>query len=358
MDEWVALMKSKTGERGIFNRGGLMTQLPQRRVDFWKETGYIRNERVVGPAGTNPCGEILLKSKQFCNLTEVIARAEDTKESLVRKARLATILGTYQSTLTTLGYLSKEWTENCEAERLLGVSITGQWDSKSARDAETLDAMRKETIKINKKYAEKFGVNQSNAITCVKPSGTVSQTFDVASGMHARHAPYYVRRIRISATDSLFRFMRDAGVPYYPEVGQAMDTANTYVLEFPVKAPDGAVCKDDLSALDQLEHWKLVKKHYTEHNPSVTVSVGDDEWIEVANWVYANWDMVGGLSFLPRENHAYRLAPYEPITEAEYEERMKNFPTVDYAKLMLYERQDETELKKELACVSGVCEII
>lgn len=357
MDEWVALMKSRTGERGIFNRGGLMKQLPARRIENWKESGYVKNEKVVGPAGTNPCGEIILKSKQFCNLTEVIARASDTKESLVRKARLATILGTYQSTLTKLNYLSKEWTENCEEERLLGVSITGQWDSSAARTEDTLKAMRLETIKVNKKYAEKFGINASTAITCVKPSGTVSQTFDVASGMHARHAPYYVRRIRISATDSLFKFMRDAGVPYFPEVGQSQDTANTFVLEFPVKAPEGAISKNDLSALDQLKHWQLVKENYTEHNPSVTVSVGDDEWIEVANWVFAHWDMVGGLSFLPRENHAYRLAPYEAITREEYERRLNNFPAVDYTKLMLYERSDETELKKELACVSGTCEI-
>jgi ribonucleoside-triphosphate reductase len=357
MDEWVALMKSGSGERGIFNRGGLFKQLPERRVNFWQETGYIKNGKVVGPAGTNPCGEIILKSKQFCNLTEVIARAGDTKESLVRKARLATILGTYQSTLTKLGYLSKEWTQNCEAERLLGVSITGQWDSKASRSAETLKAMRAETLKVNKKYAEKMGVNASMAITCVKPSGTVSQTFDVSSGMHPRHAPYYVRRIRISATDSLFKFMRDAGVPFFPEVGQNIDTANTYVLEFPVKAPEGAIAKNDITALDQLEHWKLVKENYTEHNPSVTVSVGDDEWIKVANWVYENWEIVGGLSFLPRDNHVYRLAPYEPISKEEYETRMKNFPIVDYAKLMLYERADETELKKELACVAGICEI-
>ena len=186
----------------------------------------------------------------------------------------------------------------------------------------------------------------------------ISQTFDVASGMHARHSPYYIRRIRISATDSLFKFMRDAGVPYYPEVGQDMETANTYVLEFPVKAPDGAVCKDDLSALDQLAHWKLVKENFTEHNPSVTVSVGDDEWISVANWVYANWEMVGGLSFLPRENHAYRLAPYEAVTKERYEELARAFPEVDYGQLMQYERQDETELKKELACVSGTCDVI
>ncbi len=358
MDEWVALMKSRTGERGIFNRAGLMKQLPARRLKFWQETEYVKNNRVVGPAGTNPCGEIILKSKQFCNLTEVVARASDTKESLVRKARLATILGTYQSTLTKLPYLSKEWQENCEQERLLGVSITGQWDSKGVRDAGVLEAMKEETIATNKKYAKRMGVNASTAITCVKPSGTVSQTLGVASGMHPRHAPYYIRRIRISATDSLFKMLRDQGVPHYPEVGQAADTANTFVLEFPVKSPDGAVTKDDLTALDQLEHWKLVKEHFTEHNPSVTISVGDNEWIGVANWVYANWDIVGGLSFLPRENHAYRLAPYEAISKEQYEDLTKRFPEVDYGKLIQYERQDETELKKELACVSGVCDII
>ena len=358
MDEWISLMKSGTGERGIFNRGALISQLPQRRIEMWKDMGYVKNGKISGPAGTNPCGEIILKSKQFCNLTEVIARADDTKESLIKKARLATILGTYQSTLTNFSYLSKEWTENCEAERLLGVSITGQWDSRAVRDADVLQAMRAETIKVNKKYADRFGVPTSSAITCVKPSGTVSQTFDVASGMHARHAPYYVRRIRVSATDALYKFMRDAGVPSFPEVGQDPDTANTYVLEFPVKAPEGAISKDDITALDQLAHWKLVKENFTEHNPSVTVSVGDNEWIQVANWVYENWEKVGGLSFLPRENHVYRLAPYEAITKEQYETRMKNFPVVDYAKLMLYERVDETELKKELACVSGTCEIV
>lgn len=357
MDEWVALMKSRTGERGIFNRGGLLEQMPKRRVDEWTKTGYIVSDRVVGPAGTNPCGEIILKSKQFCNLTEVIARANDTKESLVRKARLATILGTYQSSLTNLPYLSKEWSQNCEAERLLGVSITGQWDSKVSRDATVLQAMRAETIKTNQKYAKKLGVNNSTSITCVKPSGTVSKTFDVASGMHARHAPYYIQRIRISATDSLFKMMRDQGVPFHPEVGQSAENANTFVLEFPVKAPEGAVVKDDLSALDQLEHWKLVKQNYTEHNPSVTISVGDDEWIAVANWVYANWSIVGGLSFLPRSNHAYRLAPMEEITKARYEEIMSTFPEVDYGRLIQYERTDETEQKRELACASGVCDI-
>ncbi len=357
MDEWVALMKSKAGERGIFNRGGLMNQLPERRKDFWKKSGYIKSDRVVGPAGTNPCGEIILKSKQFCNLTEVIARVDDTRESLVRKARLATVLGTYQSTLVNLGYLSKEWIENCQQERLLGVSITGQWDSPAVRDAGTLEAMKKETIKTNKKYAERFGINESTAITCVKPSGTTSQTMGVASGMHPRHSPYYIRRIRISATDSLFKMLRDQGVPYHPEVGQTEEEANTFVLEFPVKSPDGAICKDDISALDQLKHWKLVKESYTEHNPSVTISVGEDEWIAVANWVYKNWEIVGGLSFLPRSNHVYRLAPYEVITKEQYEEMAQRFQHIDYGKLYAYERTDETEIKNELACVSGTCEI-
>ncbi len=358
MDEWVALMKSQSGERGIFNRGGLLKQLPARRIKHWEETGYIKNNRVVGLAGVNPCGEIILKSKQFCNLSEVIARADDTKESLVKKARLATIIGTYQSTLTSFGYLSKGWKNNCEAESLLGVSITGQWDSKAVRSADTLKAMRAETIKTNKKYAKRFGTNAATAITAVKPSGTVSQTFDVSSGMHPRNSAYYIRRIRINSTDSLFKLLRDQGVPYHPEVGQLMEEANTYVFDFPVKSPKGAVVKNDITALDQLEHWKLVKQNYTEHNPSVTVSVGDDEWIRVANWVYENWDLVGGLSFLPRSNHVYQLAPYEEITQEKYEEIARDFPQIDYAKLFLYEKKDETELKRELACVSGTCDII
>jgi ribonucleoside-diphosphate reductase alpha chain len=358
MDEWVALMKSGAGERGIFNRGGLVDQLPKRRVEEWEKTGYIKDGRVVEPAGTNPCGEIVLKSKQFCNLTEVIARVDDTKESLVRKARLATILGTYQSTLTNFPYLSKEWKENCEEERLLGVSITGQWDSPVSRQEDTLRAMREETIQTNKKYAKRMNVNASTAITCVKPSGTVSKTFDVASGMHPRHAPYYIQRIRISATDALFKMLRDQGVPYFPEVGQSLEDANTFVVEFPVKSPEGAATKDTLSAIDQLEHWKVVKENYTEHNPSVTVSVGEDEWIAVANWVYSHWSLVGGLSFLPRSNHVYRLAPMEEISAGRYVELAKSFPSIDYTKLIQYERQDETEQKRELACVGGTCEIV
>jgi ribonucleoside-diphosphate reductase alpha chain len=349
MDEWLALMKSRSGERGIFNRGSLAAMLPERRIKTLKGN----TEKL----GTNPCAEIILQSKQFCNLTTIVARPEDTEKTLLNKVRIATILGTYQSTLTYFPYLSREWKKNCEQERLLGVSITGQWDSEVVRDAKVLEKMKKEAIKVNAQYARRFGVNASTCITCVKPEGTVSQTVDCASGMHPRHSPYYIRRVRISATDSLFKMLRDQGVPYHPEVGQSRDEANTYVLEFPVKAPEGAVYKDDLSALDQLEHWKKVKEAYTEHNPSQTVSVGDDEWIAVAHWLYNNWDFIGGLSFLPRTNHVYQLAPYEEIDKKTYEAMTKRWEHVDFAKIVTYEQQDETDNKRELACAGGTCEI-
>ena len=350
LKEWISLMESGSGERGIFNRGSLYKTLPKRRIE--------KSANFIGEMGTNPCGEIILRSRQFCNLSEVVARAEDTEEDLMRKIRIATILGTYQSTLTKFGYLSKEWKNNCEEERLLGVSVTGQWDSKLSRDPEMLSKLRLEAIRINKIYAKRFGISESTCITAVKPSGTVSQTVDCASGMHPRHAPYYIRRVRISATDSLFKMMKDQGVPYHPEVGQSMEEANTFVLEFPMKAPEDAICKDDISAIDQLEHWKVVKVNYTEHNPSVTISVGENEWIQVAHWLYQNWDIVGGLSFLPRSNHVYQLAPYEAIDEKTYNELVKNMPDFDFSKIVTYELRDETEVKKELACVAGVCDIV
>lgn len=350
LDEWNALVKSGSGERGIFNRGGLEKTLPKRRLEQF-ENGVYPNW------GTNPCGEIILQSKQFCNLSEVVARADDTEETLIKKMKIATILGTYQSTLTYFPYLSKEWKKNCEKERLLGVSITGQWDSKVVRDPKVLDKLRQVAIETNKKYAKKFGITPSTCITCVKPSGNASQTVDCSSGMHARYSQYYIRRVRISATDSLFKMLKDQGVPYFPEVGQTMEDATTFVIEFPVKAPKGAIVKDDLSAIDQLEHWKVVKKYYTEHNPSVTISVGEDEWIAVANWIYENWDLVGGLSFLPRSNHVYQLAPYEAIDKDKYEEMTKHFEHIDFSKIVTYEKVDETEVKKELACAGGLCEI-
>ncbi len=350
LDEWIALMKSGAGERGIFNRGGLAKTLPERRLKVLK--GYI------GGLGTNPCGEIILQSKQFCNLSEIVARADDDEKSLLRKIRIATILGTYQATLTKFGYLSKTWEENCKKERLLGVSITGQWDCPAVRDAKILQKLRKEAVRVNELYAKRFKINPSTCITCVKPSGTLSQMVDCASGMHTRHSQYYIRRVRISSTDSLFKMLRDQGVPHHPEVGQSKDNANTYIFEFPVKAPEGSLFRDDLTALEQLEHWKLVKENYTEHNPSITISVGEEEWIDVANWLYKNWDIIGGLSFLPRTDHIYQMAPYEEIDEKTYNEALNRFAHIDFSKIVTYEKIDETEVKRELACVAGVCEIV
>jgi len=350
LDEWIALAKSGTGERGIFNRGSLKKQLPARRWEVFKNDALT--------SGSNPCGEIVLKSKEFCNLSEVVARSEDTEESLMRKIRLAVILGTYQSTLTNFSYISKDWKKNCEEERLLGVSITGQWDSPTLykNTGGLFKKLRDRAIEVNKEYAKRFGINPSTSITCVKPSGTVSQLVDSASGLHTRYAPYYIRRVRIAASDSLFKMLRDQKVPFQPEVGQGIDPT-TYVLEFPVKSPEGAVYKNDITAIDQLKYWKKVKNNFTEHNPSVTVSVGNDEWIAVSNWVYENWDMIGGLSFLPREDHVYELAPYEEISKEVYEMMMKKYPEVDFSQIIFYEQQDETSGAKELACVSGVCEI-
>lgn len=361
LEEWIALMKSGSGERGIFNRGSLAKTLPERRIKVLKEyEGYFdpTGENIVGSIGTNPCGEIILQSKQFCNLSEVVARKEDDEKSLLRKIRLATILGTYQASLTNFPYLSKEWKERCQKEALIGVSITGQWDCPTVRNANTLKKLKEEVIKMNEIYAKKFGINASTCTTAIKPSGTLSQTVDCSSGMHPRHAPYYIRRVRISATDSLFKMLRDQGVPFHPEVGQSKESATTFVLEFPVKAPVGSVYKNDISAIDQLEHWRLVKTNYTEHNPSVTVSVSEDEWIAVANWVYKNWDIVGGLSFLPRDNHVYQLAPYEIIDEKKYLELSKRLNHVDYSKIITYEKTDELDVKKELACSAGICEIV
>ncbi|CAI8948062.1 ATP cone domain-containing protein [Methylocaldum szegediense] len=349
LEEWLALAKSGTGERGLFNRGDLPRQMPERRWRLF--------EPHWATSGTNPCGEIVLRSKQLCNLSEVVARSEDTEQTLLDKVRVATILGTYQSMLTKFPYLSDEWRKNCEEERLLGVSITGLWDSWVARQPETLRKLREHAIEVNRQYAARFGINPSAAITCVKPSGTVSQLVDSASGMHPRYARYYVRRVRIAATDPLFAMLKDQKFPYYPEVGHMEGQATTYVLEFPVRAPDGAIVRTDLSALDQLEHWKTVKLHYTEHNPSVTISVGSDEWIGTANWLYENWELLGGLSFLPRTDTVYQLAPYEEISKEEYEARMASLPAIDFSRIVLYEKEDQTIGAQTPACVGGLCEL-
>lgn len=358
LNEWIELIKSGTGERGIFNRGGLMTQLPKRRIENWKKAGIIDDQNViVGLPGSNPCGEITLRSKQFCNLTSIVVRPKDTVEELKRKVRLSTILGTYQATLTNFGYLSKEWKENCEAEALLGVSITGYYDNKTVRDAKVLNELREEAIKTNKEYAKKFGINHSTCITTVKPHGNSGQLLYVGSGMHPWYAKYFIRRVRIATNDPLFELIKDQGVPSKAEVGYSTANSSVAVLEFPIKAPEGAILRNEVSAIDLLEEWKKLKVNYIEHNPSVTIYVGSDEWIKVANFVYENWEIVGGLSFLPRSEHVYQLAPYEEISKEEYEKRIKEIKHIDFSKLMYYEQEDNTIGAKEFACVSGVCSI-
>ncbi|HEY4486516.1 MAG TPA: ATP cone domain-containing protein [Candidatus Paceibacterota bacterium] len=349
LNEWLNLVYGRSGERGIFNRGGLQKQLPARRWPSFKEH--------AGRSGLNPCGEINLRSKQFCNLSEVVVRAEDSEEDLMNKVRIATILGTYQASLTNFPYLSKEWKENCEDERLLGVSMTGQWDNPALESPSLMRKMKEVATETNKKYARKFGINESTAITCVKPSGNGSQLFDCASGCHPRYAKYYIRRVRIESHNPLFHMLRDMGVPHQPEIGQTAGSASTYVIEFPVKAPEGALTRHDLDASRHLEFWKKLKENYTEHNPSVTVQVADHEWMKVGHWVYDNWDLVGGISFLPKNDHVYRLAPYEEISKDRYEILAKNFPEIDFSKVVLYEYEDATTGSKELACSAGTCEI-
>lgn len=348
LEEWNALVTSGSGERGIFNRGGLQAQVPARRWEKLKDSVQT---------GVNPCGEIYLQSKQFCNLTSIVVRPKDTMASLSKKMRLATIVGTYQATLTNFGYLSKQWKENCEAEQLLGVSITGYYDNKIVRNDKNLDSLREEGIKANKLYAKRFGVNASTAITCVKPHGNSGQLLGVGSGMHPWFSKYYIRRVRISANDPLLKLAEEQGIPVLPEIGYSTSTASTKVMEFPVKAPDTAIVAKDVSALEMLKEWKRLKEHFTEHNPSVTIYASDDEWIHVANFVYENWDIVGGLSFLPRNDHVYQLAPYEEITKEQYEERLKALGKIDFSHLMYYEQYDQTNGAKEVACSAGVCEL-
>lgn len=349
MEEWLALMKSGSGERGIFYRGGLKTQLPERRWNI--------SRQYLSEFGTNPCGEILLRSKEFCNLTEVVARPNDNIESLEEKIKIATILGTYQATLTNFPYLSKEWKENCEEERLLGVSITGQWDCPVVRNPEVLIRLKETAIEINKIYAKRFDINPSTAITCVKPSGNVSQLVNSSSGMHPRYSRYYLRRVEIDSSDPLFMMLKDQKVPYYPKTGQAEGRAHTYVLEFPIKSPKNSITRYDLNAIDQLEYWKMVKLNFTEHNPSITIYIADDEWLEVGNWLYKNFEILGGLSFLPKEEHIYPLAPYKEITEREYQRAIESFPEIDFSQILVYEKEDQTKGFFEPACSANKCEI-
>ena len=348
--EWTALAESGTGERGIFNR-----QAAQRQA---AKNGRRNAEHDFG---CNPCSEILLQKMQFCNLSECVIRATDTKETLLNKVRLATILGTCQSTFTNFKYLRKVWKDNTEEERLLGVSLTGIMDNVLTNGKEgdlpaLLEELRQCAVDTNKEYSEKLGIPQSTAITCVKPSGTVSQLVDSASGIHPRHAPYYIRRVRGNNYDPLTQFMKDQGIPNEPCVYSG-DT--TTVFSFPVKAPEGATYTMDLSALDQLKMWETYQDYYCEHKPSVTVNVKADEWFEVGAYVYDKFDKMSGVSFLPYDEHTYQQAPYEEIGKSDYKMLSELMPrSIDWTKLADYEGQDFTKGSQTLACSVETCEMV
>ena len=357
IDEWRALFRSKSGERGFFSRQAAVKQAGRsgRRA-------IVNEDGTEIFFGTNPCSEILLRDMEFCNLTEVVARKGDNLEMLKRKVGYATILGTWQSALTDFNYISTEWTQNCEEERLLGVSITGIMDNPllngsrgEKKTAEVYDELRKEAIRVNKKWAKILGINQSAAITCVKPSGTASQLAGCSSGIHSRYAPYYIRRVRQATDDPLTKFMISQGIPHE---SCAMQPEQTVVFSFPVKSPDGAVTRDERTAIEELEHWKLVQDYYCEHKPSVTINIREEEWLDVGAWCYRNFDSLSGLSFLPHDSGSYAQAPLEEITEKEYLAMEKKMPKdIDWQKLSEYEIEDRTTASKELACTAGACEI-
>ena len=362
MREWLSLYDSKSGERGIYNSMSAKRTVERINGRYRDGSGdYIRRRDPREDFGTNPCSEIILRSREFCNLSEVVIRRNDTRESLKAKVKHATILGTFQSTLTEFKYLSREWKRNCDEERLLGVSLTGIMDnpltngSKGKLD-ELLEELRDVAYETNKEWAEKLGIPTSAAITCVKPSGTVSQLVDSASGIHARHNPYYIRTVRADNKDPLCKLMQEMGFPNEPDVTKP---DHTTVFSFPMKSPNGAVCRTDMTALEQLNLWKTYADSWCEHKPSVTISVKEHEWVDVASWVYENFDSISGISFLPFSEHVYRQAPYQDCTEEEYKEALKTMPkNVDWAELSKYESQDYTVASQELACAAGGCEVI
>ena len=348
--EWTSLVESGSGERGIFNREAARKQAEK----FGRRDGGYE-------FGTNPCSEIVLRPYQFCNLTEVVVRATDDIDSLERKVRLATILGTLQSTYTKFPYLRKVWQKNTEEERLLGVSLTGIMDNplmtvKNAGLEKTLGHLREVAVSVNAEWSARLGIPASAAITCVKPSGTVSQLVDSASGIHARHSPYYIRTVRGDVKDPLTQFMMDQNVPSEPCV---MKPDTTVVFSFPVKAPDNAVVTHDMSAVEQLETWLVYQRHWCEHKPSVTINVRKDEWVEVGAFVYKHFDEMSGVSFLPYSEHTYQQAPYQEVDKAVYEERKSTMPaSIDWSKLSSYEVEDNTAGSQTLACSGDSCEIV
>ena len=347
MHEWKALYDSKSGERGIFNR-----EAAKKKVE---ENGRRDSEHEFG---TNPCSEIILRPYQFCNLTEVVIRATDDEKSLKKKVRIATQLGTYQSTLTDIKYLRKIWRDNTEEERLLGVSLTGIMDNKLTIKAEEelLSGMKKVAVDTNKKLAAELKIPQSTATTCIKPSGTVSQLVDSASGIHSRHNEYYIRTVRGDNKDPLTQMMKDQGIPSEPDM---MNPNNVTVFSFPQKAPKGAITRERYNAIEQLETWLQYQRYWCEHKPSCTVSVKESEWMEVGAWVYKHFDEVSGVSFLPHSDHTYQQAPYQDIDEKKYKEALKEMPKdVNFEKLSEYEDEDNTTGTQELSCTAGACELV
>ena len=350
MREWTALVESKSGERGVFNREASKKQAAK----------YGRRDATY-EFGTNPCSEIILRPYQFCNLTECVVRATDTIEDLERKVRLAAILGTIQSTFTKFPYLRKVWQKNTEEERLLGVSLTGIMDnplmtSKNSGLSKTLEHLRQIAVDTNAEWADRLGIERSAAITCVKPSGTVSQLVDSASGIHARHSPYYIRTVRGDNKDPLTKMMIDQGIPHEPCVFKG-DT--TTVFSFPQKSPDNAVTRNDMTAIEQLETWLTYQRHWCEHKPSVTISVRDHEWLEVGAFVFKHFDEMSGVSFLPHSDHTYQQAPYQDCTKDKYEELLAKMPkSIDWSKLSEYEQEDNTVAMQTMACSGDSCEIV
>lgn len=366
MREWLSLYDSKSGERGIFSRYSAQNTIRSAnlfRQSLMDSTGI---ETVLRNAeqefGCNPCSEINLLSNEFCNLSEVVARAGDTVEDLLDKVEVAAILGTLQSTLTEFKFINSSWKKNCEEERLLGVSITGIMDCEllngtrpKEQTAEVLETLKSRAIQVNAEWAKRLGISPAAAITCVKPSGTVSQLVDSASGMHDRHSEFYIRTVRNDKKDPLSDFLIAQGFPHEEDV---MKPDSTWVFSFPIKSPEGAITRNDRTAIEQLEHWLLFQRHWCEHKPSVTVSVKESEWMEVGAWVYANFDEVSGVSFLPFSEHSYRQAPYQDCSESEYEELLSKMPeNVMWSALSNFELQDATTGTQELACVAGGCEL-
>ena len=350
MREWTALVESKSGERGVFNREASKKQAAKSGR---REAGH--------EFGTNPCSEIILRPYQFCNLTECVVRATDSIDDLERKVRLATILGTIQSSYTKFPYLRKVWQNNTEEERLLGVSLTGIMDNPLMTSAnagldKTLEHLRNVAVETNAEWADRLGIPVSAAITCVKPSGTVSQLVDSASGIHARHSPYYIRTVRGDNKDPLTKFMINMGIPNEPCVFKG-DT--TTVFSFPMKSPENAVTRNDMTAIEQLETWLTYQRHWCEHKPSVTISVRDSEWLEVGAFVYKYFDEMSGVSFLPHSDHTYQQAPYQDCTKGQYEELLEFMPSrIDWTKLSEYEQEDNTVSMQTMACSGDSCEIV